>query len=218
MNDDSIINDVEIKKPSMVAKKKEISIKIKIKTAIIVAVIIIVGVTIFSYKGLFIAATVNGHYITRLDVIKELEKNSGKAILDSLIVHNLVDEEIKKNNFSISDNEINDEVKKIEDSLKAQGQTLEQALSSNEISLDVFKKQISFQKKLEKLLADKIAVVDNEIEKYITDNKITIPKEQEDDYRNNIKEQLKQQKFNTSVQSYIDSLKSQAKINYYINY
>ena len=73
--------------PEVAFKKRQF---ISTKTAIIIAVIIILAALVYYYKGLFIAATINGSPITRLAVIKELEKASGKQALDSLITKKLI--------------------------------------------------------------------------------------------------------------------------------
>jgi len=189
-----------------------------IKLALVVAVILIIGALVYTYKGLFIAATVNGYPITRFTVVKELEKASGKQALDSLIVEMLINSEAQKKGITVSADDINAEIKTIEDQLKTQNQTLDQALQAQQMTLEDLRKRIDVQKKIEKLVADKIQVTDEEITKYITDNKFTIPAGQEETYKNQIKDMLKQQKLSTEATSLVDTLKSQAKIHYFVNY
>ena len=55
-------------------KTEKKSIKISLKTVIIILVIIAFG-ALYIFKGLFIAATVNGTPISRLTVIQKLEKS-----------------------------------------------------------------------------------------------------------------------------------------------
>src|SRR3990167_8103091 len=70
--------------------KKQKQITISIKAAIVIGVIIVVGALAYRYKGLLVAATVNGSPISRFSVIEELEKKSGKATLDALIIQKLI--------------------------------------------------------------------------------------------------------------------------------
>ncbi len=193
-------------------------IKITIKTAILIAVIIALGVLAYVYKGLFIAATVNGSPISRLSIIQKLEKASGKNLLDSFITEKLVQKEADAKKIVVSNDEINGEIKKIEDQIIVQGSTLEAALSAQGMSMDDLKKQIIFQKKVEKLIADKINVTDEEVVQYINDNKISIPKEQEAAANDQIKNELRNQKLNKEADALITALKSQAKIRYFVNY
>ncbi|MDO8663825.1 MAG: SurA N-terminal domain-containing protein, partial [Candidatus Wildermuthbacteria bacterium] len=166
----------------------------------------------------FIAATVNGSIISRLSVILELEKASGEATLSSLITQKLINDEAGKKGVAISNDEINAEIKKVEEQIMAQGGTLEQALTSQGMTQEEFRKQVVIQKELEKILADKIQITEAEIDQYIKDNKITIPAGQEASYKKQIGEQLQQQKLSSEAKTLIDSLKSQAKNNYFVNY
>ena len=193
-------------------------IKISVKTVILIAVIIALGVLAYIYKGLFIAVTVNGSPISRLSIIQKLEKASGKNLLDSLIIEKLVQNEVSAKKIVVSNDEINGEIKKIEDQVIAQGSTLEAALSAQGMSMDDLKKQIIFQKKVEKLVADKINVTDEEVAQYIKDNAISIPEGQEATATAQIKNELRNQKLNKEADALITTLKSQAKIRYFVNY
>jgi foldase protein PrsA len=192
--------------------------KISRKNAIIIIVIIALGVLAYVYKGLFIAATVNGSPISRLAIVQELEKMSGKNLLDSLIVEKLVEKEADAKKIIVSNDEINGEIKKIEDQIASQGSTLDAALSSQGMSLEDLKKQIVFQMEIEKLLADKVNVTDEEVAQYIKDNAISIPEGQEAATASQIKDELKNQKLGKESNALIIALKSQAKIRYFVNY
>ena len=200
------------------AYKKSIKIKISIKTAIIIVVIIALGVLAYIYKGLFIAATVNGSPISRLAIIQELEKASGKNLLDSLIIEKLVQNEANAKKITVSNDEINGEIKKIEDQVVAQGSTLDAALAAQGMTMEDLKKQIILQKEVEKLVADKINVTDEEVTQYIKDNAISIPEGQEATTTAQIKDELRNQKLNKEAAALITTLKSQAKIRYFVNY
>lgn len=190
----------------------------KPKTAVIIGCIIVLLALIFACRGLFVAATVNGSPISRLSVINELEKNSGKAALESLIVEKLINKEADKKSIEVSDDEINAEISKAEIQIKAQGGTLDEALASQGMTLEILKKQIAIQKKLEALLADKIQVTDAEITQFIADNKIDIPKGEEANYNAQIAQEIKQQKLNTESRILVDSLKASSSIRYFAGY
>ena len=193
-------------------------IKINTKTAIIIAVIIVVGVLAYVYKGLFIAATVDGIPISRLDIIKKLEKASGKNLLDSFITEKLIQNEANAKGISVSNDEINAAIKNIEEQVIAQGATLDAALSAQGMSMEDLKKQIIFQKEVEKLVADKINVTNEELAQYIKDNAISIPEGQEAAAAAQIKDELINQKLSTESNALIATLRSQAKIRYFVNY
>jgi len=200
------------------ADKKQKQITISIKAAIVIGVIIVVGALAYRYKGLLVAATVNGSPISRFSVIEELEKKSGKATLDALIIQKLIAVEAQKKGITVNDNDVNAEIKKIEEQLKEQGKTLAEALSAQGMTEEDLRVQLATQKKLEKLLADKIQVTDEEIAQFIKDSKIVIPAGQEDSYKNQARDQIQQNKLNDAVGVFIDSLRSTAKIKYFVSY
>lgn len=170
-------------------------------------------------KGLVVAATVNGAPISRLSVVKELEKQSGKAALESLIRKKLIDDEVRGKNILVSKDEIDQEMKKIEAQVALQGGTLNDVLQQQGMTEEQLREQIEVQKKIEKLLGDKVSVSDAEVEAYATKNKIEFPKDQQpEEAKASLKEQLKQQKFQQEAQGWISDLTTKAKIQYYVNY
>jgi len=194
------------------------SIQINTRTAIIIAIVIIIGVLAYIYKGVFIAATVDGSPIMRLTIIQKLEKTSGKNLLDSLINEKLIQNEVRAKNIIVSDDEINSQTKTIESQIATQGGTLDAALAEAGMSMDDLKKQIMAQKEIEKLLADKINVTDEEVAQYIKDNKVSIPQGQEATMADQIKSEMRNQKISTEAQTLITNLKSKAKIQRFVNY
>ncbi|HOY56410.1 MAG TPA: hypothetical protein PLH37_03255 [bacterium] len=202
------------KKPE--AEKKVI--KINRKAVVIAVIVIAVLVLAYFLKGLFIAATVNGSPIGRLSVIQKLEKASGKNLIDSIISTKLVNAEAVAKNIMVSDEEVDTQIKTIEAQVTAQGGTLDAALALQGMSREDLKEQIVFQKQVEKLVADKVTVTDEEVTKYIADNKITVPAGQEAVANSQIKTELSNQKLNTAAEALITTLKSQAKINYFVKY
>ncbi len=205
-------------------KDEAISIKINInKRKTIIAVAIVAGIAalgaiVYSLLGFFVAATVGWSPISRYAVINKLETVYGKSVLNSLITQKLIDIEAEKQGIAVTDEDISAEITDIEKQLSAQGQTLEAVLEVEGMTMDDLKKQIVDRKKMEKLVADKTAVEPAEVEQYIKDYKITIPKGQEVTYREQLKEQLESQKLNEAASALIETLKAQSTIRYFGNY
>lgn len=201
--------------------KSYVNVKFKkpkpLTIAIGVAVILIVAALFFA-KGIFVAATVNGSPVSRLSVIQELEKRGGKSTLDALITEKLIQNEAQAKGVTVTDAELDEEIKKIEAQVTTQGGTLADALAQQGMTEESFRKQVRTQKEVEKMLADKITVTDEEVQKYITDSKITIPKGEEEKTKEQIKDQLKDQKMGQEAQLLVTNLKNSAKIKYYVNY
>lgn len=181
--------------------------------------ILLVAVILFVGKSLVVAATVNGSPISRLAIVRELEKKSGKAALESIIQKKLIDSQLQKENVSVSQEEIDAEMKLIEQQVTGQGGTLKVALEAQGVTEESLREQIAIQKKLEKLLADKVQVSDAELEAYKKENDVKLPEgTKEEDFNKQVKEQLKQQKFQEAAQAWVADLTKNAKINYYVQY
>lgn len=202
------------------ADKKSIKMILKLNWKIIIVAVVIIALVILAYiyKGLLIAAMVDGSPISRLAIIQKLEQDSGKDLLDSLITEKLVQNEAVAKKIVISNDQVNEEIKKIEAQITAQAGTLEAALASQNMTLDDLKKRILFQKEMEVMLADKVNVTDEEATQYIIDNKISVPKGQEAITNSQIKTELRNQKLNKEAPALITALKTKAKIQYFVNY
>ena len=189
-----------------------------IRNSLIIAAVLVVGGLVFYYKDILVAATVNGSPISRLAMIRQLEKSAGKNMLEDLITKKLINDEAVKARISISEDVINAAIQETKTQLEAQGQTLEGALAAQGMTQDDLRDQIIIRKQLEQLLADKIQVSDEEIQQYIKDNQVTIPAGKEAEYQKQIKDQLQQQKLSSEAGTFVESLKSKASIHYFVQY
>lgn len=196
----------------------KVTFKIGLKAMIITVIIIALVLLAYFYKGLLIVAIVDGSPISRLAVIQKLEKDSGKTLLDSLIAEKLIQNEANAKKIVITDDQINEQIKKVEAQLTAQGSTLAAALASQRITMDEFKRRIIIQKEVEAILADKINVTEQEVAQYIRDNKITVPKGQEAATNEQVRTELKNQKLNKEAEALVTDLKAKANIQYFVNY
>jgi len=96
-------------------------------------------------------ATVNGQPISRLTLIREMEKSSGKQVLEGLIGKTLILQEAKKQNIFVGKEDIDQEMAKIEENFKNQGQDLNQLLAFQGMTRADLEEQIQLQKTAEKL-------------------------------------------------------------------
>lgn len=184
--------------------------------AIIIVVLLLVAVGLYLSRSFFIAATVNGSPISRWSIMTAAEKQDGKQLLESMITQKLVITALDKANITVNNDEINAEITKIETQLKAQGMTLDDALKGQGISKEELVTQIKTQKRAEKLLADKLTVSDEEITKYIADNKLTAPAgTSAADFKAQVSETVKGSKFSAAASDWVNTLQVSAKINRY---
>lgn len=187
---------------------------------LVLLILAIIGVLLYQNKGLFVVATVNGTPIYRTSVISALEKQSGKTTLDSLITESLIMSEAEKMGKSVSEDEINAEVKKIEDSVKDLGQPLDDLLALQGMTRDQLIQQIKIQKLIEKLLADRVTVKDEEIESALSSSESfdTLSASEEAKLKSDIKTNLAQQKISELFPTWLEELKTRSNIKYFKNY
>lgn len=175
----------------------------------------LVGGGLYGFKDQLIVATVNGQFLSRLELIKELEKQYGQKTLEAMVTENLILQEAEKLGVRISDEEINQAVQKLEEDVAAQGQDLTQMLSLQGMTREELKKQIGLQKIVEEIVKKDIEVTAEDVETYYEENKDSFPEDEDiEALKNDIKLQLEQQKLTEGINLWIQSLHDNAKINY----
>jgi foldase protein PrsA len=186
------------------------------KVVIPLVAVFLIGGAAYRFKDQFVVAMVNGQPISRLAIIKELEKQYGEGTLETLITKTLVLQEAKKQGVVVSDEEVSQEMARIEESVAAQGQNLDQVLGMQGISREELEEQIEIQKIAEKIADEGLEVTDEEVEKYFEENRESFADDvSEEELKENIREQLKQQKLNEAINSWVTSLRDTATINYF---
>ena len=170
-------------------------------------------------RPLIFAASVNGKLVTRYELLSELEKQGGADVLDSLVTKSLIFQEAKKKGVEITQAEIDSEVARIEGVVSAQGSTLDEALALQGQNRTDFIEQIKLQKTVEKILADQLAVTDEEAKTYYDGNKDFYGTDSTyEDVAESVKSQLVQEKLSASYQTWIGEIKTSAKINYFVDF
>lgn len=192
--------------------------RIKLKNLIIPAIIIVVIIFLGVFKNQFIVATVNGQPITRIQLINQLEKKDGKTILQSLITEQLILQEAKKQNVSVSDADVKAEIATIEKTISAQGQNIDTLLAQQGMSRADLNDQVKIQLLLKKMVGSDIKVTDKDVDDYVEQNKEAMPAEITPAIRDQVKQQLEQQKLNEKIQAFVANLQSKAKIDYLRKY
>jgi parvulin-like peptidyl-prolyl isomerase len=185
------------------------------------ALLTLVGMGLLGYftKHLFVAATVDGQMISRFSVIRMLEAQGGTNALDALITKKLVESAIARAGVEVDEEAVDAAATEIETQIAAQGGTLDELLTTQGMTKDEFRKQITIQKQIESLLAEKAVVTDADVDAFMTEQKITTPKDTDVvAYKEQFKEQLKQQKLQGAVGEWLEGLRSEANITRYVTY
>ena len=102
--------------------------------------------------------------------------------------------------------------------MKSQGQDLQQALKESGMTIEDLRENYKMNILIEKLLADKITVTDEDIQKYIEENKDSFPEGTDmEQIKSLVEEGLKQEKMSTEYQSFINGLREKADIEILLN-
>jgi hypothetical protein len=182
----------------------------KIWIGVGIAIVIVVA---FWYKtnSWPVVGLVGMRPITRFEVAQMMMKQNGKAAMDEIVVEELVKNELSKNKISVSDAELNDKIAEIRKSLGTQS-TLEDVLSSRSTSMDDFKRQMTLQMGVEKLLAGKIQVSSDEVKKYMDDNKGYMQASGEAAQQTEAMQAVKLNKLQSEITTWITDLKNKSKV------
>jgi len=184
---------------------------------IVAGAVAIVALTLGGYmlSKWMIVAKVNGDTITRTEYTAELEKTAGKQVLEGLTTKKIIEQEAKSKGITVSDEEIDAEIKKIEQQLTSQGQSLDQILALQGLTKEGLRDQIIVQKTVEKLVGD-VQIATQEIDAYIEQNQ-ELAGENTDlkTLRATAEADLKQQKTDQSIQKLLQDLRKKATIEYY---
>jgi len=188
-------------------------------TIVIGFIVVVLLILAYANMSLFVAAIVNGKPITRLQLAQELEKQGGKQVLDSIITQKLIDQEAKKNNIVVSQEDVDNQLSAIETQLKAQGTDLDTALAMQGQTRNDLTESLKMKITIEKILGDKINVTDAEIKTYFDQNKDSFPANSKlEDVKNQIIDALTQSKLSTEYQNSFQNIKDNSKIDYILKF
>lgn len=118
-----------------------------------------------SYNKIFYVAKVDGVGIPKSEWKNFLKSRYGSLAVNDLINRYMVENELKKADIQVSDEEINKEIAKIEKDLN--GQSLEELLKQQGMTLKDFRREMYIQVGVRKLLRDRVSVSDDEVKDYV---------------------------------------------------
>jgi len=185
---------------------------------ILIIVIIVLGALLYYFRGLFVAAVVNGQPISRLSVIQQAEKQSGKQTLDTLVRDALIEQEAKKEGVTVSDQDVNSQITTLQSNLQKQGQNINDVLATQGMTMDDLRNLIRLDQLVQKMVGKNIKVSNQEVTDYINQNKASLPNESQAQLEKDAKAQLLQQKTNAAVQTWLTNLQNKANIVYFVQY
>lgn len=193
-------------------------VRVKKSQVLVLIAVVLLLLLAYIFRSLFVAALVNNEPITRLEIVKQLERLGGNQVLNSLVAQKLIMQEAKKKGLVASDKEVDAQIKIEEEQYKKQGQSFSDALKAQHMTLPEYREQIRFEKTVPKLLG-KIEISDKEIDDYLKQNAGlfpagTDPKQQ----REQVKQTLIQDKSRAKVQELIGKLRQDGKVLFFVSY
>lgn len=182
-------------------------------------VILVIIAAAYLLRSLFFVAFVNGSPITRIEFTKDLEKNIGKETLDNLITKKLILQEANKKGVIVSNEDVDKEIENISSMIESQGSSLDQVLASQDRIKDDLEENIRIQKTVERILEDKVKVTEDELIDYFEKNSELYGKDANfTELKETISQQLKQEKLSNEYETWLNNLKTESKIIYFLNF
>lgn len=132
----------------------------------------------FTIKEDDAAATVNGEKISRDELHERLVDQYGQELLDSLITEKVIDQEAKKENVKVTQEEI-DEEKAIYAESYGGEDALKQTLESSGLSMADFEEDIESYLATKKLLEPRIEISEEDMKAYFDENKDSFAQEEQ---------------------------------------
>jgi hypothetical protein len=204
------------KKSEELVKEEKVLVKdLKSKKVLWPIIILLMILAIWFLRDQVIVAMVNGKPITRFKVINELEKQGASQVLDSLVTMELVNQAIKEAGITVDEQEITDQMTEIEESLSAQDQDLDDILAMQNLTRADVEKDIKLNLQVDKILADKIQITEEEVMDYFETNKEFLGEDASfEDMKEDIEAQVIQEKRAEAQQEWLETLRSEANVRY----
>ncbi len=183
--------------------------------------LLVLGLIYFLVRFLLVAS-VNGQLVDRLTIIKDLEKQGGKKVLDTVILKTLINQEAKKRKLTVSQKELDAELQKIETNVTSQGTTLNALLAQQGMTKNDLISEVKLQLLITKMVGSNVSVTQKEIDTYLESQKNQTSTDLGSTTlgldRVKAESVLRQQKIQVKIQAFIADLKAKAKINYFVKY
>lgn len=179
---------------------------------------LLVVIVFFALKEMMLAATVNGRPIWRFQIVSQLEKQNGAAVLEDIIVRNLIQSEAAKNNIVVDEAEIDARISDLTQSFGGDEAILEQQLAQANLTMDDLRSNYRLELILQRLIPQ-TDVSDDEALKYFNENKEIFGDDADfATLKESIKTQMQQETYSQDLQSYVADLRANSSVKTYVEY
>ncbi len=190
------------------------------KAVLLLALVLLAALSILfakKYRSLFVVGKVNGQVVSRWELEKAMNDRYAKTTFDDLASTTLLKQQTKKNDVTVSKDELEKEIAATEQRLggkEALQSTLDRLGYSQSRFEEEMKTQVMVRKLAEKLF--KIEVTDQEVEKFYNDNKTLFPDKKLADVKLDIFQNLTEQKLQQQFTTWFQEEKGKATIQSYL--
>lgn len=182
-------------------------------------VIAVLAAATYLLKNVFFVAMVNGQPISRFQVIQKLEQSQGASVLENLVNETLIKQAIKKENISVSQDEVDSYMNELEENVVAQGQDLDTLLEMQGMTREDLMEQVELQKAIEAIISKEVSVTDEEVEEFLSENEEFLPEDSSDEELDTLaRQQLNQQKLSEAYEQWLENLKTAGSVKYFREY
>lgn len=197
--------------------KKGFNFILLVKILLVIAIGAVVFLLVQKNRSMIIAGTVNKAVVTRWELNAKMSEKYADQTFEEIVSEKLLNENLKKNNISVTSQEVQDELAKIkaqyggEEQFQAAilqfGMTEAKAVQSIEQSIGL--------KKLIESMGE-IVITDEMVSTYFTENKESYADKKLEDVAAQIKDSLYQQEIYTKSQEWYAQIRKDAKVNSYL--
>lgn len=169
----------------------------------------------FQNRSLFIAGTINGTPVTRMELNKRLTDRYGSQVFESIIGERLIAAEAEKQSVSVTGEELNAKISEIEASLNGQ-MKLEEALKLQGVTQSEFENQVRIQLLIDKMLSKEVSVSATEVDDYVKNNSLSLTATEAGAQRQEAEKTILSNKIAEKFQEWFAKLKEAAKVQRYL--
>ena len=175
--------------------------------------IILIALLTYKFGPWLFPARVGYMPISRFQVWAKMEKSYGAQTLDDLVNEKVLDAALAKQNVTVDQSKVDDQLKSLETQFQSVG-GLDEALKQRGLTRDELKKQIVTQLSVEQILKDKIEPTDEEVKADFDSNAKTLYKDKKlDDVRAEITSKLRDSKLREEFLTWFADVKKDIKVN-----
>jgi foldase protein PrsA len=186
------------------------------KKNIILAIILLLILGGWIFRRYFIAATVNGQPVSRMELNSQMEKRFGSQVLDNIINERLIMGAVRQKGVFVTAEEIDTKIKDVETKLSGKI-SLDDALKMQGMTREDMRKQMEIQVSIDKLFSTESTVSSKEVDEYIFSNKESFKNSTNPaQLRLEVTDVLHQQKVSDAFNKWFEDIKKGARIEKYL--